>query len=185
MNAQHSNKTDQWFTPDYILEAARSAVGGISLDPCSSPAANRRVKAVRYITKDMCGIRTEWVSSHSIGGLFINPPSGRHPELKRPYSKLFWEKLMGLHSDTHKRYCFTGAVFLCYSIEQLQSLQNIDSCLSPVDFPMCIPRKRIRFINEGNKKNSPPHAQAVIYVPLRDNDEDRFFTAFENIGALT
>lgn len=43
---------DEWQTPDWLIEKARFVLDGITIDPCSSNAANQRVGALEIWTKE-------------------------------------------------------------------------------------------------------------------------------------
>lgn len=61
--AQLINQTSgdvEYYTPPFIIEAARRVMGGIDLDPASSEIANRTVKATRYFTEADDGLQQEW-----------------------------------------------------------------------------------------------------------------------------
>lgn len=65
-----ANPKDQYFTPHWIIAAARVAFGGaIDLDPASCAEANRIVQARRFIAPPDDGLLTEWT-----GNVWINPP---------------------------------------------------------------------------------------------------------------
>lgn len=53
-----------------------------------------------------------------------------------------------------------------------------------LDFPFCIPNKRIRFVTpDGTPGNSPTHASAFIYVPtIRYNNTAEFYKVFAKFG---
>lgn len=49
-NASHDND-DEWYTPPWLVDACRAALGGIDLDPASNELANRVVKAERWYVR--------------------------------------------------------------------------------------------------------------------------------------
>jgi len=51
---------NEWYTPTEYLEAAREVLGGFDLDPASSDAAQKIVKAQNYFTKSDDGLQKEW-----------------------------------------------------------------------------------------------------------------------------
>jgi hypothetical protein len=69
-NGWVNSGNDEWFTSDRELNLARAALGGtIDLDPASCAAAQRRVRAKRFFTKETDGREQQWR-----GAVFLNPP---------------------------------------------------------------------------------------------------------------
>jgi len=155
--------TDQWGTPDYILEGIRGALGGvIHLDVCSSWEVNKTVRAERVITAD--SLDKYW-GSHTV---YCNPPSGkvRHPNY--PNSKTnpqaFWEKINQKYDEIDiDKYCY-----LCYNLDQLVTNLRIHN---PNDLIIVLPHRRIRFIPlSGQKAGSPAHSNALIFRGVSKDD---------------
>jgi hypothetical protein len=178
--ARHSMQSDCWHTPAAYVEAAREVMGGIDLDPASSEEANRIVRATKFYSAEDDGLRRKWA-----GRVFVNPPGGLVNE--------FWLKLI------HER-AFGGvlqAIWIGYSLEQLQTLQNVN-LVTPLQYPMCIPRQRIAFVEseakqaqriarltaQGKKasvRSAPSHANYIAYLGPQI---DRFATVFGRFGQM-
>ena len=60
---------DEYYTPTIYIVAARRALGGIDLDPASSPLANLTVQANAIFTKTKSGLDYSWN-----GRVWLNPP---------------------------------------------------------------------------------------------------------------
>jgi len=161
-NPLHSVKSAEWYTPEEYVEAARATLGGIDLDPASCEYANRTVNATQYFTKDDHTFDEPWC-----GRVFLNPPKGLVGD--------FWEKLVSewLAKNT------TAAVWVGYSLEQLQVLQKFE--WSPLDFPICFTKKRIRFVSPEGNKQSPTHSNYIAYL---GPDPRKFRVAFEGFGRV-
>ena len=185
--ARHTCDSPEWYTPSPIVEAAREVMGGIDLDPASHEEANRTVKAGRFFTEADNGLIQPW-----LGRVFLNPPGGLVGK--------FWSKLMREYVEQ--------CVWVGYSLEQLQTLQNVDN-RTPIGFSMCIPKARIGFIeNEAKriariakidaenvirrdrgeklkrrseKADSPSHANYITYIGTH---KDRFEKRFSRFGQV-
>ncbi len=132
--ARHSCDSPEWYTPAPFVDAAREVMGGIDLDPASHAEANETVQATHYFTEADNGLmQPTW-----IGRVFLNPPGGLVDE--------FWAKLMLM---LHYRWT-TQVIWIGYSLEQLQTLQN--HRMTPLDWPTCFTAKRIAFVENEAKK---------------------------------
>ena len=78
-------KSDLWYTPQWLIDTARSYLGGeIELDPASDEQANKRVGAKTIIAENSLSV--EWPS---VKTLFMNPPFSQ--------AKKFYEKVVRQH----------------------------------------------------------------------------------------
>jgi hypothetical protein len=156
-------------------------MGGIDLDPASDEEANQIVKATRYFGAQDFGQLKTWR-----GRVFVNPPGG--------YVGEFWRTLMASWRDEY----IDAAIWIGYSLEQLQTLQCVAAQWTPLDFPMCIPNRRIAFVeNEakrtarirklaaaGKKPNlasSPSHANYITYLGAEPSKFVQVFSAFGQV----
>lgn len=138
-NAQHSSKTVEHYTPEPIIRAARDLMGNIDLDPATTAAVNERtVHADAYYTKEDSGLGHVWD-----GRVFLNPPGGRGSAQR-------WFR--------HLHYCEPEAfVFVGFSLEILQT------CQETMLYTLCVPSKRIKFLDENfEPQGSPTHANVIV-----------------------
>jgi ParB family chromosome partitioning protein len=146
--ALHSAASVEWDTPPEVVEAARALMGGIDLDPASCAVANEVVKAETFYTSDDDGLSKPW-----FGRVFLNPPGGRG------VVKSFWSKLVAHWMNRE----IEQAVWVGFSLEQLQMLQGCE--MSPLDFQICVPRKRLKFRSPGAESKSPTHGNFICWLP--------------------
>lgn len=68
--------SDAWYTPAPYVEAARSVMGGIDLDPFSSELANKSIQAARFFDAERSAFDRPWRSSRRLDPLcvWMNPP---------------------------------------------------------------------------------------------------------------
>jgi ParB family transcriptional regulator, chromosome partitioning protein len=171
-NIQHSSRTDQWFTPTYLVEKARNVLGMIDLDPASCEQANNTVKATNYFDTDSDGLKSVWGTSPK--SIYLNPPGGKLGN--KSLTRLFWEKLV----DFRDQGLLEHAIFMGFSLEQLQTTQNCKVAIG--NFPICIPSKRVRFVSPEGTFNSPTHANVICYVPGLTNATSLFVEEFLDVG---
>jgi len=173
MNVMHSSRNDSWMTPVWLIEKCHAVLGDIYLDPASDETANKRVGAARYYDRDQDGLEQLW---H--GNVFCNPPGGKRGN--QSMTALFWQKLMAERS----RGLIRHAIFLCFSAEALQNTQA-KGCESVMQFPICVPSKRIRFDHPGPfEKTAPSHSNVIVYVPCEIDRTKDFVREFSEIGAV-
>jgi hypothetical protein len=130
--ARHSMDSPDWYSPSPLVEAARLVMGGIDLDPASSEEANATVQAEMFYDIEDNGLLLPWY-----GRVFHNPPGG--------LVDAFWKKFLS------ERNTVDQMVFVGYSLEQLQTLQTHNTT-TPLDFPLCFPKKRIAFVENHAKR---------------------------------
>ncbi len=162
-NPLHSKESPEWGTPIDYIEAARLTMGGIDLDPASSEEFNKTVQAVRYFDKESNGLEQSWA-----GNVFINSPGGLVNE--------FWQKLISEFLDDN----INQAIWVGYSLQQLQTLQRVE--ITPLDYSLCFPRKRISFVKPGEVKNSPTHANYICHLHRKTRNPSLFKKHFFQFG---
>lgn len=172
MNVQLSSRSDRWYTPPHIIVMVKEVLGDIILDPASDPEANKIVGARHIFDESDNPLFVDWLFHDSI---YLNPPGGKIGN--RSKAALFWDKLM----VEKRRNSFRHAIFMGFSLEQLQTTQA--SSLSILDFPICVPRRRIRFVSPEGEKSSPAHSNVIVYIPNIVDRSQKFFDVFQRLGA--
>ena len=208
MNPKHSDTSVEHYTPSYIVEAAREALGGrIDLDPCSCEFANRVVEAEKFYTHR--GQFQYWY-----GNMFVNPPGGLydvmsgvmvyrkkkgrpscgdtglcglpvgHTHLNKDVvsSAAYWWNLL---SNSVEVGIVKRAIFIGFSIEIVATSQG-QTERNPLDYLHCVPRYRIPFDTnvEGERVSGSQPTHNNIIVGLGDIDPQTFKNAFGSIGGV-
>lgn len=221
-NPRHMSETNEHHTPPHVIEAARKSLVSIDLDPATTEFANTsRVQAKSIYTAETNGFNQPWC-----GTVFNNPPGGScdcygksvysldktvgkgwscldkfhacghvHKGV-RSSQKAWWQKLA--FEWEQKR--TTAAIFVGFSVEILQTTQVDAVGQIPLEFPICVPSRRLAYFKEIDGKfvegKSPPHASVLIFLPppatdgLLDADVTmegikRFVEAFSPIGHVS
>lgn len=177
-NIRHSSETAEHFTPEAIVIAARTVMGGIDLDPATTAAGNKVVRANSFFTAKDNSFLEHWR-----GRVFLNPPGGKCDEHGVSVKSGQWEVtgVKGVlakgwtcrpegsycghdHKDvqsSQKRWWrrlakawrsdeIEQAFFVGFSLEILQVTQSglLPGELIPLDFPLCFPKTRIAYMRE-------------------------------------
>lgn len=178
-NIKHSSKSNEWYTPPEIIRRVRRVLGSINLDPASCTYANKYiVGAYSYWTQENDALSFEWDQELKTPvSIYMNPPGSKYKG--KSQSKLFWQKLMDLRASN----LLNEAIVMGFSLEQLQVTQSCS--LAMADFPYCIPKKRIKFVNERGESNSPTHSNVIVYVKGLRDSYPKFKHAFSDLGKIT
>lgn len=163
-NVQHSCANVRWGTPKTITDRVLKVLGKVDIDPCSEPGWNP-TNASQVLTD---GLNNPWY-----GKAFVNPPG----KLK----KQFWNKLV----DHWSAKDVTAAIYIAYSIEELQTSQ-VGTKFSLLDFPICYPDRRVSYVNidTGLGMTKPTHASAIVLVADPYGLDAKFWQSFHSYGKV-
>ena len=134
-----SSESGEWDTPPHIVDAVRSVLGGIDLDPASSDLANRTVRATRYYTKEQDGFLYPWC-----GRVYMNPPYGREIGA--------WVEALRAHYR---------ARHVSEAIALLPARTDTAWWRLTQDYPVCFLHGRLHFSGHAT---SAPFPSALVYL---------------------
>jgi hypothetical protein len=165
--AQRINQTsgdDEYYTPGFILAAARTMLTGISLDPASSPQANKSVGAARIYTREDDGLSKHW---H--GRIWLNHPFGR-------VSNPLWINKLFVEYDEHR---VTEAICITFA-------STSEAWFKPLlYYPQCFLVPRTNYlIPTGEVKRGVTKGSVVTYLGKDRNDWKRFANIFAPLGVV-
>lgn len=142
-HVSYNSGNNEWYTPKYILDAARRTMGSIDLDPASSEIANRTVQAAVFYTKEDDGLIRPW-----FGNVWLNPP----------YSKDLIRQFVS--AVRNKRSEYDQAIILVNNATETRWFQELFNAASAV----CFVDSRIKFLDMDGKPGSPLQGQAIFYI---------------------
>lgn len=155
---------NEWHTPREITTAARRVLGGIDLDPASCEQANATVQAARFFSAEDDGLSRPWS-----GRVFLNPPYGVIGG--RSSAGIWAQRLI----DEYDFGDVTAAILLV-------NAATGDRWFAPLwRFPICFPRRRVRFISPDGEQAQPTHSNAIVYL---GGEHDSFAIEFAAIGVV-
>ena len=150
-----SNKSNEWYTPLHIIEAARRVLGTIDLDPASNEVAQQYIKATTFYTGDpVDGLTVKWT-----GTVWLNPPFSATPKWVRKF----------IRSDITGILLTNSAPGYSWWEEAVDSMATV------------MLRKRLHFLNgpELQDVGEAKKGQTVFY---KGDNTDRFYNVFDSIG---
>lgn len=126
-----SSQSNEWYTPEWIIKAARKTMAGqIDLDPATCQAANEWIGAEKIHTIHDDGLSQEWR-----GRVWLNPPRGK---IGNKSSQGVWaDKLIDEYHQGH----VTEGIMLSKSAPGYEWWEDLFRC-----WPVCFVRDRVRFI---------------------------------------
>lgn len=147
VHVSHNSGENEWYTPKYIIDAAKETMGSIDLDPATSELANETVKAEEIFTKENDGFDKEWT-----GNVWLNPPYAQ------PLINEFSDKLIS-ELDNIEQACV-----LVNNATETNWFQNMLEVCDAV----CFLKSRVKFIDmNGKASGAPLQGQAVLYFGNR------------------
>lgn len=168
-NILHSSKKTTWMTPSVYIEAARDVLGGIDLDPASSPLANEHILAKRFYSLETGedGLELPWS-----GTVWLNPPYGKLESHKHRSGQDVWSTLMLSYHATGD---VPAGIMLLNAVPDRAWFKPLWR------YPMVFTDHRIRFIDpdRGEPGPQPTHGHVFVYL---GPDTETFVDRFKRFG---
>ena len=162
-----SRASDEFYTPHEYADAARELMGGIDLDPCSTPEANLEyIKATRIYTIDHDGLSQLWE-----GRVWLNSPMNTREEDNESAQAIWTSRLISHHQ--------TGRVPQACALVQANTSDQWFRKLW--EHPLCFLHQRLKFYIPGCRR-SPHHARAHHAIMYLGEQRDRFGELFSPYG---
>lgn len=157
-----STGENDWYTPEDYIQAARSVLGEIDLDPATSEIAQKIVGAKQYYTKETDGLDKAWA-----GRVWMNPPYSM-PEIKGFAEKLVSEFETG---------GVTEAIVLTNNSSDTQWFHTLLNASGIA----CLPTSRVKFYNPDSEVMATRQGQTLFYF---GNNKEKFAEVFSSFGAI-
>lgn len=161
-----SHDSLDYYTPQWVIDAARVVMGGIDLDPASCEAANTWIMANRYYTADQDGLSLPWY-----GRIWLNPPysftNGKSNQDAWSY-RLVTEYRSGTVSE--------GMLLVKAALgyKWFEGLWD--------NWPVCFVRERLSFVMpNGSDDGQSKQGTAIFYMGTNLRE---FISAFAKFGRI-
>lgn len=160
VHVAHNSGENEWYTPAEYVEAARSVLVRIDLDPASSETANQIIKAVEIFTLLDDGLGREWN-----GTVWMNPP----------YTAGLVDKFCAKLVKHYQAGDVPAAIVLLNNTTETECFQSTARAATAI----CFHARRIRFWAPDRTTRQPLQGQAFLYF---GTSLQRFKDAFDSFG---
>lgn len=152
---------DAWFTPDVYIDSVRGVLGDIDLDPFSSEAANKVVRAQEFFSEERSAFEYDWRIRNKTR-VFMNPP----------YSAGVINRAISRFIDQFESHAFVEGIVLVNNATDTRWFKALVSCCQAV----CFTDHRISFWNaDGKHVSNNTRGQAFFYFGSRSGKFKRIF----------
>lgn len=161
----NTRKNNEWYTPARYVEAARSVMGGIDLDPASCEVANQTVRATHFYAREENGLMLPWS-----GRVWLNPPFSMVDETCG--AGKWSSRLLSEYRQRHVE----QAIILIPAITDTKWFQPLCEHL------MCFSSISIHYHKPGSKQPvGIGYPTAFVYL---GPNESRFIETFSSFGHI-
>ena len=161
-HVSNNSGNNEWYTPAYIIEAAREVLGQIELDPATSDIANITVRASEFYTEADDALSLDWPPSK----IWMNPPYARG------MVEAFAAKLVDAVNGGAE------AIALVNNASETGWFQSLAERCSSV----CFHRGRVRYSTpDGDSSGTPLQGQAIFYF---GPETRKFVEQFKQYGVV-
>lgn len=158
--------SDEWYTPERVIEAARAAMGTIDLDPASCEEANQVVKATRYIALPQDGLKVPWE-----GWVWCNPPYSQGQQ---------WvEKVV----SEFRRIGGSKPAGICLLLNAATETRWAQMAMSTASV-ICFPAGRLRFWGPNERAGGSPQVGQMVLYYGSGKSPAKFAEAFKDTGSI-
>jgi phage N-6-adenine-methyltransferase len=153
--------TVEWYSPVNLVEAARTAMGSIDLDPATNEGNHTNAKA--FYTKNTNGLDKDWN-----GNVWLNPPYGN-----------------GFAAWMHKvnSECASGRTNQIICLIPVRTNAGWFQSLGGLGISLCFPRS-IKFIDGSTMLQSTTAAMMPNVIVYVGNKHREFAEAFREFGVV-
>ena len=160
----------EYYTPSWIIEAAREVMGSIDLDPASSAKANEIVKATFYKSLEPHSI---WIEQDSLKSTWFGYVWLNHPFSKKN-NKLWIEKLLLEYEEYGN---VKQACCITYASTSEKWFQYL------MDYPQCYFYKRVNYIDGETMQPKKGVTKGSVVTYLGPSVE-KFYNVFSQYGKV-
>lgn len=164
LTALQSSESNEWYTPAQYVDAARSLMGGIDIDPASNVLANEIIQASCYYDASTNGLDKLWT-----GRAWLNPPYGFTEG--RSNQEVWTSRLI----EQYQSGITTEAVLLVNANTEAKWFQPL------YDYLICFTNHRIRFYSQNGDSSQPTQGNALVYFGCQ---RQRFIELFSVFGVV-